>query len=81
MSQWIRASSSSYDSSTGFFENHSKAEDLPIQSPISLSKSFPYFVVTQEEVSPTDGKGASIGLATCSVRLYLLYSDYINCLF
>ena len=48
ISQWIRASSSSYDANTGFFENHSKIEDLPIQSPISLSKSFRYFIVTQE---------------------------------
>jgi hypothetical protein len=61
---------SSYDPITGIFENHSKVEDLPIQSPIPLSKTFPYFVVTQEEVSSTDGKGASVGLATCSVRIF-----------
>jgi hypothetical protein len=59
----------SYDSTTGIFENHSKIEDLPIQSPTPLSKSFPYFIVVQEEVSSTDGKGASVGLATCSVRV------------
>jgi hypothetical protein len=57
-----------YDTSTGFFENRSKLEDLPVQSPIPLGQSFRYFVVTQQEVSLTDGKGASVGLATCSVR-------------
>ena len=57
-----------YDSHTAIFENRSKVEDLPIQSPTPLCKSFPYFVVTQEEVSSTDGKGASVGLATCSVN-------------
>lgn len=57
-----------YDTHTGFFENRSKLEDLPVQSPIPLGKSFRYFVVTQQEVSQTDGKGASVGLATCSVR-------------
>jgi len=56
-----------YDTHTGYFENRSKLEDLPVQSPIPLGKSFPYFVVTQQEVSPVDGKGASVGLATCSV--------------
>jgi hypothetical protein len=56
-----------YDTHTGFFENRSKLEDLPVQSPIPLGRSFRYFVVTQQEVSPTDGKGASVGLATCSV--------------
>jgi len=59
-----------YDPHTGFFENRSKLEDLPVQSPIPLGKSFRYFVVTQQEVSVTDGKGASVGLATCSVRVY-----------
>lgn len=56
-----------YDTHTGFFENRSKLEDLPVQSPIPLGKSFRYFVVTQQEVSSADGKGASVGLATCSV--------------
>ena len=58
-----------------------KLEDLPIQSPIPLSKTFCYFVVTQEEVSPTDGKGASVGLATCSVRLYKKpkHKKCVNC--
>lgn len=56
-----------YDTHTGFFENRSKLEDLPVQSPIPLSKSFRYFVVTQQEVSLSEGKGASVGLATCSV--------------
>ena len=56
-----------YDPQTAFFENRSKLEDLPVQSPTPLGKSFRYFVVTQQEVSPTDGKGASVGLATCSV--------------
>jgi hypothetical protein len=69
VSQWIRSPMGTYDSHTGFYENRSKLEDLPVQSPIPLSKSFRYFVVTQEEVSPTDGKGASVGLATFSVRL------------
>jgi len=59
-----------YNTQTGFFENRSKLEDLPVQSPIPLGKSFRYFVVTQQEVSLTDGKGASVGLATCSVRKY-----------
>ena len=58
---------STYDATNGIFENPSKVEDLPIQSPTPLSKTFPYFVVIQQEVSPTDGKGASVGLATCSV--------------
>ena len=58
-----------YDPQTGFFENRSKLEDLPVQSPTPLGKSFRHFVVTQQEVSPTDGKGASVGLATCSVRI------------
>ena len=58
---------STYDATNGIFENPSKVEDLPIQSPTPLSKAFPYFVVIQQEVSPTDGKGASVGLATCSV--------------
>jgi hypothetical protein len=57
-----------YDTHTSLFENRSKLEDLPVQSPIPLGKNFRYFVVTQQEVSPTDGKGASVGLATCSVR-------------
>lgn len=57
-----------YDTHTGLFENRSKLEDLPVQSPVPLGKSFRYFVVTQQEVSPIDGKGASVGLATCSVR-------------
>lgn len=56
-----------FDPQTGYFENRSKLEDLPVQSPTPLGKSFRYFVVTQQEVSPTDGKGASVGLATCSV--------------
>jgi hypothetical protein len=60
---------SSYDPTTNIFENRLKVEDLPIQSPIPLSKTFPYFIVTQQEISSNDGKGASIGLATCSVRL------------
>jgi hypothetical protein len=58
-----------YDSQTGFFENRSKLEDLPVQSPTPLGKSFRYFMVTQQEVSPIDGKGASVGLATCSVSI------------
>ncbi len=58
-----------YDIRSGYFENRSKLEDLPVQSPTPLGKSFRYFVVTQQEVSPTDGKGASVGLATCSVRI------------
>jgi hypothetical protein len=62
----------SYDATTGIFENRSKVEDLPIQSPTPLSKSFPYFMVVQEEVSSTDGKGASVGLATCSVRSFTM---------
>ncbi|CAF2557981.1 unnamed protein product [Rotaria sp. Silwood2] len=66
VSHWIRGPLSSYDSYTGFFENHAKVEDLPIQSPIPLSKSFRYFIVKQDDLSPTDGKGASVGLATCS---------------
>ena len=57
-----------FDPQSGLFENRSKLEDLPVQSPIPLGKSFRYFVVTQHEVSPADGKGASVGLATCSVR-------------
>lgn len=58
-----------YDPQTRFFENRSKLEDLPVQSPTPLSKSFRYFVVTQQEVSANDGKGASVGLATCSVSV------------
>ncbi len=75
VSSWIRSSMCAYDPNTGIFENRAKVEDLPIQSPIPLSKTFCYFVVTQEEVSPTDGKGASVGLATCSVRLYKLNTE------
>ena len=56
-----------YDSRTGIFENRSKLDDLPVQSPIALSKSFRSFILTQEEVSSIDGKGASVGLATFSV--------------
>ena len=63
-----------YDPISGIFENRTKAEDLPIQSPIPLSKTFPYFIVTQEEVSSKDGKGASVGLATCSVRIKRMIS-------
>ncbi|CAF0900115.1 unnamed protein product [Rotaria sp. Silwood1] len=66
ISQWIRAPMGTYDTHTGLFENRSKLEDLPVQSPIPLGKKFRYFVVTQQEVSLTDGKGASVGLATCS---------------
>ena len=66
--QWIRAPMGTFDPQSGLFENRSKLEDLPVQSPIPLGKSFRYFVVTQHEVSPMDGKGASVGLATCSVR-------------
>ncbi|CAF3064750.1 unnamed protein product [Rotaria socialis] len=66
VSQWIRGPLGSYNPDTNLFENRSKVEDLPIQSPIPLSKSFRYFIITQEEVSSTDGKGASVGLATCS---------------
>jgi hypothetical protein len=58
-----------YDSIKGIFENRSKAEDLPIQSPVPLSQTFPCFIVTQEEISSNDGKGASVGLATYSVKL------------
>ena len=65
----------SYDTHTGFFENNSKLEDLPVQSPVPLGKSFQYFVVTQQEVSPTDGKGASVGLATCSVWLLVFFYE------
>ena len=72
VSQWIRAPMSTYDSHTGIFENRSKVEDLPIQSAIPLSKTFRAFIVTQEEVSSTDGKGASVGLATYSVRSYFI---------
>lgn len=35
-----------------------------------MSKSFQCFIVTQHEVSTTDGKGAGVGLATFSVRLF-----------
>ncbi|CAF5211504.1 unnamed protein product, partial [Rotaria magnacalcarata] len=66
ISQWIRAPMGTYDTHTLLFENRSKLEDLPVQSPVPLGKNFRYFVVTQQEVSPTDGKGASVGLATCS---------------
>jgi hypothetical protein len=68
-----------YDTSTGFFENRSKLEDLPVQSPIPLGQSFRYFVVTQQEVSLTDGKGASVGLATCSVRPIVIRKKTRNC--
>jgi hypothetical protein len=81
VSQWIRSSMCSYDPHTNIFENRGKVEDLPIQSPIPLSKTFCYFVVTQEEVSPTDGKGASVGLATCSVRFYKFTYQKLDCLF
>ncbi|CAF4314700.1 unnamed protein product, partial [Adineta steineri] len=78
--QWIRASSSSYNSKTGYFENLSKVPDSSIQSPVSLCKSFSYFIVTQEEVSSLDGKGASVGLATFSplkpTTTYSLMKDY-----
>lgn len=57
-----------YDPTTGIFENRTKVEDLPLQSPIPLSKTFPCFLVTQHEITSSDGKGASVGLATCSVR-------------
>ncbi|CAF1096486.1 unnamed protein product [Adineta steineri] len=77
---WVRASSSSYNSKTGYFENLSKIPDSSIQSPISLCKSFSYFIVTQEEVSSLDGKGASVGLATFSplkpTTTYSLMKDY-----
>ncbi|CAF1377156.1 unnamed protein product, partial [Didymodactylos carnosus] len=65
ISQWIRAPMSTYNSQTTYFENPSKLEDLPVQSPIPLGKSFRYFVVTQQDVL-SSGKGASVGLATCS---------------
>lgn len=66
ISQWIRAPMCTYNTQSGLFENRSKLEDLPVQSPVPLSKSFRYFVVTQHEVSHGEGKGASVGLATCS---------------
>ncbi|UJR28669.1 hypothetical protein I4U23_009898 [Adineta vaga] len=66
VSQWIRAPMGTYDAQTGFFENPSRLEDLPVQAPVPLGKTFRYFVVTQQEVSATDGKGASVGLATYS---------------
>lgn len=59
-----------YNTQSGLFENRSKLEDLPVQSPVPLSKSFRYFVVTQHEVSHGEGKGASVGLATCSVSKF-----------
>lgn len=67
ISRWILGPTANFNSRSGTFENRSKLEDLPIQSPIPLGKSFHCFIVTQQEVSPTDGKGASVGLTTFSV--------------
>lgn len=70
-----------YDPQTQMFENPSRLEDLPVQSPVPLGKTFRYFVVTQQEVSATDGKGASVGLATYSVsRLNCFGSADERCL-
>lgn len=81
ISHWIRGPFGTYNPDSGLFENHSKLENLPIQSSITLSKSFPYYIITQQEVSPTDGKGASIGLTTCSVRFYTSIYYSINHIF
>lgn len=47
------------------FENVIKGEDMPLQSSISLSKSHPQYKCVQVDVS-SDGKGASVGIASCS---------------
>lgn len=73
VSRWILGPTATYNSRSASFENRSKLEDLPIQSPIPLGKSFQCFTVTQEEVSPTDGKGASVGLTTFSVSSHLAF--------
>ena len=76
VSRWILGPTATYNSRSALFENRSKLEDLPIQSPIPLGKSFQYFTVTQEEVSPTDGKGASVGLTTFSVSSHLIFHPH-----
>ena len=47
------------------FENLQKIEDMPVQSVVPLSKTFPHYKCIQMEVS-NDGQGASVGIASCS---------------
>ena len=47
------------------FENSQKVDDMPLQSPISLSKAFPHYKCVQLEVS-ADGQGSAVGIASCS---------------
>lgn len=47
------------------FENLESQEDLPIQSPIALSRHRPHYKCIQMDVS-AEGNGCSVGIASCS---------------
>lgn len=49
----------------GEYLNIQKTEDMPLQSPVSLSKSYPFYESTQLEISEK-GQGVSVGIASCS---------------
>ena len=47
------------------YRNLQKTEDMPLQSPVPLSREYPYYESIQLEVSEK-GQGASVGIASCS---------------
>jgi hypothetical protein len=62
---WLKPNGCTYNIKENLFENLNKIDDLPIQSPIALSKSFPHYKCIQLEVS-NDGQGSAVGIASCS---------------
>lgn len=47
------------------YRNLQKTEDMPLQSPVPLSREYPYYESILLEVSDK-GQGASVGIASCS---------------
>ena len=49
----------------GVYENSAKIEDMSLQNPNPLSRTYPQYKCAQLDVSPS-GQGASVGIASCS---------------
>lgn len=54
-----------YGDENNEYINLQKTEDMPLQSPVSLSKMHPYYTCTQLDISERS-MGASVGIASCS---------------
>lgn len=65
MVAWIKPQGCIFNIKDNYFENTTKTDDMPIQSPIALNKLYPHYKCIQLDVS-TNGQGSAVGIASCS---------------